>query len=133
MVDITGDINHLLLVVGKSFIPLSEMSHILMPRLHRAILHLTPPEAIALAFVLGAGIGSIMHLIFMFFLISIRRFRGQGRGKRCKERRERRRMRKEARKAAKLTRDGKIVLAEVEGEVLPSYQDGEGDRLVEKA
>ena len=132
MVDIAGDIIHLLLVVGKSFIPLSEMSHILMPRLHRAILHLTPPEAIALAFVLGAGIGSIMHLIFMFFLISIRRFRGHGSGG-CKERRERRRMRKEARKAAKLTRDGKIALAEVEGEVLPSFQDGEGDRLVEKA
>jgi hypothetical protein len=100
----------------------------LTARLHRANLHLTPPEAIALAFVLGAGIGSIMHLIFMFFLISIRRYRGQGRGRGLgvrEERRERRRMRREAR--------DKLIKIKAQGEMLPSYQDGDGDRLVEKA
>jgi hypothetical protein len=67
-----------------------------------------------------------MHLVFMFFLISIRRYRGQGRtqGHR-EERRERRRMRREARE--------KLIKTKAQGEMLPSYQDGEGDRLVEKA
>jgi hypothetical protein len=69
-----------------------------------------------------------MHLIFMFFLISIRRYRGQGQGRGLgvrEERRERRRMRREAR--------DKLMKTKAQGEMLPSYQDGEGDRLVEKA
>lgn len=99
------------------------------------MLHLSPPEAITLAFVLGAGIGSIMHLIFMLFLISIRRIRG-GRSPRCEARRAARRERRQARKDAKAARNGGVRLEgeeNVSEEVLPSYADGEGDRLVEKA
>lgn len=106
------------------------------PRLHRAMLHLSPAEAITLAFVLGAGIGSIMHLIFMLFLISIRRIRGGGcRSVRSEARRAARRERRQARKAAKAAkRVGEVRLeGEENEEVLPSYEDNEGDRLVEKA
>lgn len=115
------------------------------PRLHRAMMHLSAPEAITLAFVLGAGIGSIMHLIFMLCLISIRRLRGGGlchRSARCEVWRAERQKRREARKAAKAAkREGRLRLddsnttAQPGGgeEVLPSYAEGEADRLVEKA
>jgi hypothetical protein len=103
------------------------------------MLHLSPLEAIILAFVLGAGIGSIMHLIFMLFLISIRRIRG-ARSPRCQARRAAKKERREARKAAKAAKragingNGQVRLeGEENEEVLPSYADGEGDRLVEKA
>jgi hypothetical protein len=102
----------------------------LTPRLHRAISSLTPTEATIFAFVIGAGIGSIFHLIFMLFLISVRRMRGS----KCKsreERREARRARREARAATKS--EGALKLVGGEGEVLPAYGEGEGDRLVEKA
>ena len=99
-------------------------------------MHLSPPEAITLAFVLGAGIGSIMHLVFMLFLISIRRLRGVRRSRGCEARRAERRQRKEARRAAK--REGRLRLTDDNStqqgqEVLPSYAEGEADRLVEKA
>lgn len=102
------------------------------------MLHLSPPEAITLAFVLGAGIGSIMHLIFMIFLISIRRLRGHAEchGSMSREaRRAARRERREARKAAKAAkREGRLRLEGAEqDEVLPSYAEGETERLVEKA
>lgn len=119
-----------------------EMLTINTVRLHRAMLHLSPPEAVTLAFVLGAGIGSIMHLIFMVFLISIRRIRG-ARGMSCAERRQARRERREARRAVKAAKkQGKVRLEGAEHEhqlqhqheeVLPSYAEGESDRLVEKA
>ena len=99
-------------------------------RLHRALHNLKSAESIAFAFVLGAGIGSILHLIFMLFLISFRHFR-------CArpDRAERRAARK-ARRAAR--REGGVKLRGEEGEVvesesLPSYEEGEGAKLVEKA
>lgn len=56
------------------------------------------------------------------------------RGLKCKsrqERREARRARREARAALKS--EGALKLGGGEGEVLPAYGEGEGDRLVEKA
>jgi hypothetical protein len=56
------------------------------------------------------------------------------RGLKCKsrqERREARRARREARAASKS--EGALKLVGGEGEVLPAYGEGEGDRLVEKA
>lgn len=102
-------------------------------------MHLSPPEAITLAFVLGAGIGSIMHLVFMIFLISLRRIRGHAGCRRSsasrEERRAARKERREARKAAKAAKkEGRVRLeGEEQEEVLPSYAEGETDRLVEKA
>jgi len=62
----------------------------------------------------------------MLFLISIRRMRGL----KCKSRQERR----EARRARREARaEGAVKLVGGEGEVLPAYGEGEGDRLVEKA
>ena len=94
--------------------------------LQRAISSLTPTEATIFAFVIGAGIGSILHLIFMLFLISIRRMRGL----KCKSRQERREARRARREAGA---EGAVKLVGGEGEVLPAYGEGEGDRLVEKA
>lgn len=99
------------------------------------MLHLSPAEAIALAFVLGAGIGSILHLVFMLFLLSIRRIRG-GRLSREQSREQRRQARRERRAAR---RDNTAVaVAEFpkdlkEVEVVPGEGEGEGDQLVEKA
>ena len=98
-------------------------------RLHRAISSLTPTEATALAFVLGAGIGSIMHLIFMLFLITIRRMRGL----KYRSKEERRQARRAGRAARAFKKEGGVKLAEEVVEVLPGYGEGEGDRLVEKA
>ena len=103
----------------------------LISRLHRAISSLTPTEATALAFVLGAGIGSIMHLVFMLFLITIRRMRGL----KYRSKEERRQARRASRAARAVKKEGGVKLAEDEvvEEVLPGYGEGEGDRLVEKA
>jgi hypothetical protein len=95
------------------------------------MLHLSPAEAIALAFVLGAGIGSILHLVFMLFLLSIRRVRGGrlSREQRRQARRERRAARRDntAVAVAEFPKDLKEV------EVVPGEGEGEGDQLVEKA
>ena len=102
----------------------------LTPRLERALSSLTPTEATIFAFVIGAGIGSILHLIFMLFLITTRRMRGL----KCKsrqERREARRARREARAASKS--EGALKMVGGEGEVLPAYGEDEGGKLVEKA
>ncbi|ORY26487.1 hypothetical protein BCR39DRAFT_540931 [Naematelia encephala] len=93
-------------------------------RLHRALYNLTPTESISLAFVLGAGIGSILHFIFMICLLSLRFFRSGSCAERRTARRERRRLRKEAKRAQ---REGDVVLAGAEGggdgDVLPSYEE----------
>jgi len=111
---------------------------LLTPRLQKAISSLTPTEATIFAFVIGAGIGSILHLIFMLFLISIRRMRGL-KSKSRQERREARKVRRQAR-IDKITKavtsrlgGGSVRLEGGEGEVLPAYGEGEGDRLVQKA
>ncbi|EIW72960.1 hypothetical protein TREMEDRAFT_70870 [Tremella mesenterica DSM 1558] len=101
-------------------------------RLHRALHHLSPAEAIAMAFVLGAGLGSILHFFFMLFLLSLRRLRGG-----CKSREERRAARAERRALRKARKAGRVALPvtpiEEGEEVLPAYGDVETDNLVEKA
>lgn len=82
-----------------------------------------------MAFVLGAGIGSILHFIFMIFILTIRLFR-------CNrttwaERRAGRKARRAARRAVR--REGRVRLEGEEAEVLPSYAEGETAKLVEKA
>jgi hypothetical protein len=112
------------------YVLLAPLEGPLTPSLQRAISSLTPTEATIFAFVIGAGIGSILHLIFMLILISIRRMRGL----KCKSReesREARRARRAARAASKS--GGAVKLVGGAGEVLPAYGEGEADRLVEKA
>ncbi|WVQ94158.1 hypothetical protein IAU59_001236 [Kwoniella sp. CBS 9459] len=108
-------------------------------RLHRALKNLRPAESIAMAFIIGAGLGSILHFVFMLFLLSIRRFRsGAGSPSRSRialrgaegedltweeARRARKIARKEARKARKAER-------KAQRELLPAYEEGEGARLV---
>jgi hypothetical protein len=65
----------------------------------------------------------------MLLLLSVRRIRA-GRGMTKEQRRQVRRERRQARQEGRI----KLIPGEKEGgEVLPSYKDGEGDRLVEKA
>jgi hypothetical protein len=84
-------------------------------------------------FVLGAGIGSLLHLVFAMIFITVRMLRSQGGScaARRAARREARRVRKEERKARKA--GGIRLEGEENDEVLPSYAEGETDRLVEKA
>ncbi len=108
-----------------------------LTRLHRALLDLTPAEFITMAFVLGTGIGSILHFIFMICLISIRYFRcdGKTRAERraaCKARRATRREERNVKREGRVRLDGEEG-GEVVGEELPSYEDGEGVKLDEKA
>ncbi|WWD22688.1 hypothetical protein CI109_107181 [Kwoniella shandongensis] len=44
-------------------------------RFHRALNHLTAIEGTALALVIGIGLGSIVHVVFMLLLLSFRRIR----------------------------------------------------------
>ena len=84
-------------------------------------------------FVLGAGIGSLFHLVFAMVFITVRVLRGK-RGScaaRRAARRDARRVRKEERRAKKA--GGIRLEGEEHDEVLPSYAEGETDRLVEKA
>ena len=100
-------------------------------RLHHALHNLSVAEAFTMALVLGAGVGSILHFFFMVLLLSMRRWR-------C---------RSDARRQARAAL-GRIVLVDADekaaipvvagqeardGEVLPSYEDHETARLVEKA
>jgi uncharacterized protein (DUF169 family) len=56
------------------------------------------------------------------------------RGLKCKSRQERREARRARREARAASKSGAAVkLVGGEGEVLPAYGEGEGDRLVEKA
>lgn len=100
-------------------------------RLGKALRSLTPTEGIAVMFVLGAGLGSLIHFVFAVIFLTVRRIRG---GKStCAERRAARKTRRAARKAAKA---GPIALDGSENEneeVLPSYAEGETAPLVEKA
>ncbi len=64
----------------------------------------------------------------MIILLTFRRFHGPRRdGMTCRQRREARREARRLRKAAKA--EGSVKLEVVE-ESLPSYEEGEGDRLV---
>jgi len=64
----------------------------------------------------------------MLLLLSVRRIRA-GRGMTKEQRRQVRRERRQARQEGRI----KLIPGEAGEEVLPSYKDGEGDRLVEKA
>ncbi|OCF34882.1 hypothetical protein I317_05130 [Kwoniella heveanensis CBS 569] len=110
-------------------------------RLHRALKNLKPAESIAMAFIIGAGLGSILHFIFMLFLLSVRSFRCGARRSRIalrddhegmtweEARRARKMARKEARKARKAERKAQKH-GQAHGELLPAYEEGEGARLV---
>ncbi|ORX35115.1 hypothetical protein BD324DRAFT_633930 [Kockovaella imperatae] len=107
-------------------------------RLNHALKSLKPAESLSLAFVLGAGIGSLLHLFFMVLLLTIRRLRGGSCAERKAARRERRAAKAErraARKAAKAAgkKGGVRLESGDEDEVLPAYGEEEHERLVEKA
>jgi hypothetical protein len=95
-------------------------------RLHRALNNLQPVEALALAFVLGAGLGSILHMIFAITFLAVRRLRcGRKRAIKLEE---------------VVEQDGEVAgrewVDEKAGEVerLPNYEESdEGDKLVVKA
>jgi hypothetical protein len=93
-----------------------------IPRLHNALSHLNSYESLAMAFVLGAGLGSILHFFFMLFIISIRTIRYRRHTTR-EQRREARRTRRAAR------REGRVRLSEEE---LPEYVAAEEQEIVEK-
>jgi len=112
-------------------------------RLHHALRHLTPSEAITMAFVMGAGIGSILHFVFMLFLLGARRWRCSpqereerrairkaNKAARKAERAERKAARKADRAERKALKHGSIKL---EGEdVLPGYAESEAREVIEE-
>lgn len=90
-------------------------------RIHRAIWTLRPAEALAIAFVVGAGLGSIVHFFFMLLLLGMRRMvcgSKEARRARRAARREERRQRK-AQRWARKSDEGKIRL--VGEDELPEY------------
>jgi len=95
-----------------------------MMRLNNALQNLEPHEALALAFVWGAGMGSIVHFFFMLCLITIRAIRGRH-GSTREERRAARRARRQAR------REGRIRLENEDA--LPGYIPVQGVDVNEKA
>lgn len=95
-------------------------------RLHRALHNLTPAESITMAFVLGTGIGSILHFIFMICLISMRHFRCGGKNR--AGRKAARKARRMARREDRVRLDGDETVEEP-----PKYQEGEALEVVEKA
>lgn len=96
--------------------------------------NLRPAESLALAFVLGAGLGSILHMVFMLTLLLSRRIKcGRLTKEERQARRQARRQRRADKKAAKkggvrLEGDDEAICVlrapEVE-EGLPRYEDGE--------
>ncbi|KAK4683715.1 hypothetical protein P7C73_g6515, partial [Tremellales sp. Uapishka_1] len=52
-------------------------AHCLRARLRRALLSLTPLESLIMAFVIGAGLGSILHCVLMLCLLSARALRSK--------------------------------------------------------
>ena len=80
-----------------------------------------------MAFVLGAGIGSILHIFFMVCLISVRHCRGGGASR--VERRAARKARRAARREGRVRLEGENAVQEV----LPSYDDDAVAKLDEKA
>ncbi|WWC67303.1 uncharacterized protein I206_101211 [Kwoniella pini CBS 10737] len=103
------------------------MANTIPGRLHKALGNLKPIESIVLAFVIGAGLGSIIHFFFMLFLLTFRYFKAGCPSK--EERRSRRLARKEARKAKKAERRGLILSSNSiqgqdgeEEELLPAYE-----------
>jgi hypothetical protein len=85
--DIRREVSYLTLRIGIE----------LISRLHRAMRNLRPAESLALAFVLGAGLGSIFHMLFMVTLLLTRRIRC---GRMSKEERRARRAERRARRSA---------------------------------
>lgn len=65
------------------------------------MMNLSPTESMIIAFVLGAGIGSIIHMIFMILLITFRVMRRSSK------------------------REGRVRLEQdqVEAEILPGYEE----------
>ncbi|KAK8844758.1 hypothetical protein IAR55_006608 [Kwoniella newhampshirensis] len=82
-------------------------------RFHRALNHLTRVESTALALVIGVGLGSIVHLLFMVCLLSFRRMRYT-----CKAKREESKIRLEGEEAV-------LVAAET----LPAYEEAQHEEL----
>ena len=99
--------------------------------LHRAVHNLTYAESITMAFVLGAGLGSILHFFFMLCLISIRHFGGCS-SRTHAERRAARKARRAARREGVVRLEGEDDVKVVQEE-LPTYEEGESVKLVEKA
>jgi len=118
----------ILLEAGMSLVPECTVILLILTRrsLHRALHNLTPAESITMAFVLGTGIGSILHFIFMIFLISVRHFRCN-RGARA-ERRAACRARRAARREGTVRLEGEEAVSEQ----LLVYQEGQAVQITEK-
>ncbi|WVW81271.1 hypothetical protein I302_103262 [Kwoniella bestiolae CBS 10118] len=98
------------------------MAKTMTGRLHRALKNLKPLESICLAFVIGAGLGSIIHFFFMLFLLSFRYLRAG-----CPSREERRARRAARHQARRERRKGSVRFADQvqvaeEEELLPAYE-----------
>ncbi|KAK6904706.1 hypothetical protein I204_06695 [Kwoniella mangroviensis CBS 8886] len=98
------------------------MAKTMTGRLHRALKNLKPIESICLAFVIGAGLGSIIHFFFMLFLLSFRYLRAGCPSR--EERRARRQARRERRKASGSVRFADQVEIAEQEELLPPYEAG---------
>ncbi|WVR09716.1 hypothetical protein IAU60_006792 [Kwoniella sp. DSM 27419] len=111
-------------------------------RLHRALKNLKPHESFVVAWIIGAGLGSIIHCLFMVCLLVFRRF--TKRTGTCtsirqdkKARRAARKAERKAKRAERKTRAcGAIRLAGEDlfpgQEALPAYTDEPGAKLKEK-
>ncbi|KAL1407280.1 hypothetical protein Q8F55_006701 [Vanrija albida] len=95
------------------------------------------------SFVIGALVGAVLQVLFSLIFLAIRlgcrdgscRERRAARRAARQERRAARRAAKEAKRASKAVRDDKAAEAgfAIDEEVLPSYAEGETDRLVDTA
>ncbi|ODO00357.1 hypothetical protein I350_06993 [Cryptococcus amylolentus CBS 6273] len=120
-------------------------------RLRKASEHLSPLESAALAIVLGAGIGSLFHLLVISFVLFSRRFgfclgpRFGRFGRHCSGKSEERRARRAARKAERKANKEAKAARKTEGTVrlegedrlgeleeLPAYQDAEQAPLLDE-
>ncbi|WWC97565.1 hypothetical protein V866_004449 [Kwoniella sp. B9012] len=104
------------------------MAKTMTGRLHRALKNLKPIESICLAFVIGAGLGSIIHFFFMLFLLSFRYFRSGCPSR--EEKRARRQARRERRKASGSVRFADQVEVAEQEDLLPPYEAGTAPDVV---
>ncbi|WWC90194.1 uncharacterized protein L201_005127 [Kwoniella dendrophila CBS 6074] len=106
------------------------MANTLPGRLQKALNNLKPFESIVLAFVIGAGLGSILHLFFMLCLLSFRYFK-YGRSHSSREERISRRENRKSRKNGNSVRFADQVQYQEQEELLPAYEEqGENVGLV---
>ncbi|WVQ72248.1 hypothetical protein IAR50_001797 [Cryptococcus sp. DSM 104548] len=122
-----------------------------LARLHKALKHLSAVESTALAFVIGAGIGSLLHLFFISLVLFSRQFgfclgpRFDKFGRRCSHKSEEKRARRAAKKAERKARKEKRKAGKIEGtlrlegedrlgeaEELPAYHDNEQAPLLDE-